>query len=70
MTILYVILLDNYMFSLISYMTSIIFYRTIIYVILLDDYVFYNIVYDYIHVIFYLTVLCNMSGAPESAPAF
>jgi len=50
-------------------MFSIIFYMTMCYVIVLDDYVFYSIVYDYIHVIFYLNMLCNMSGAPESAPA-
>ena len=41
MTIYSVILLDNYMFS-------IIFYMNICHVILLDDYVFYNILYDYI----------------------
>ena len=38
------------------YRSIIIFYMTICYVIMLDDYAFYNILYDYIHVIFYLTV--------------
>ena len=51
------------MFSLISYLTM-------CYVNLLDDYAFYNILYDYFHVIFYLTVFCNISGAAKLVPAF
>ena len=57
MTMCYVILLDDYVFSNILYdyimsfcymtMSAIIFYMTICYVILLHDYVFYIIVYDY-----------------------
>jgi hypothetical protein len=57
MTIAYIILLDDYVFSNISYdyimsfcymtMSAIILYMTICYVILLHDYVFYIIVYDY-----------------------